>query len=93
MAIDRNLVCRRCGGTLVEVRKLENGRKVFDCDRCHDNECLECVICRNPRGIWADNGAICGCCALQWMEGKLVLSGEQKAAILEWQVAVKVPVG
>lgn len=92
MAADLNFICRRCGEILVEVRKLENGRRVFNCGGCRDNECMECVICHNPRGIWADNGTICGGCALDGMEGRLVLSEEQKAAILKWRIRVSIPV-
>ena len=87
---DWNFNCR-CGGNLIEVKKLENGRRVFNCDKCKNNECLECSICHNPRGIWADDGLICGLCALDWLSGKIIFSKEQGAGILEWRVEGKFP--
>jgi DNA-directed RNA polymerase subunit RPC12/RpoP len=86
---DINYVCAGCGGNLVVIKE-ENGRKTYNCDRCHKNECLECTICHKPRVIWADDGTICGGCGLKFLAGKLTLTEEQKAGVEKWIVMIQI---
>ena len=80
-----------CGGDILDIRTLENGRKVFKCNKGNDEghqELLECVICHLPKTIWADYGTICGGCGLRFLAGELTLTEEQKAGIKKWTVTV-----
>jgi len=88
MARDGNFVCRRCDGNLVEVKRIDGGRVVYNCDRCHDNECQECTVCHFPRAIWADDGDICGLCAMRCMHGEIRLTEKQAAGIKKWMVII-----
>lgn len=88
---DKNFICR-CGGDILLVKTLENGRKVFACseylngkDRDHQ-KLFECVICHLPKTIWADDGTICDGCGLKFLEGELALIEEQKAGIRKWMI-------
>lgn len=87
-----NFICM-CGGTILHVRTLENGRKVFKCNRGTDwihQELFECVICHMPRIIWADDGTICGCCGIKFLSGELMLTDEQKKSIEKWKIIVRI---
>lgn len=86
---ERNLdyVCRVCSGNLIVVRE-ENGRKVYTCDTCHGGEIPECTICHKPRSIWADDGDICGLCAIEYLRGNLSLTPEQIAGIEKYRVVI-----
>ena len=88
---DGNFVCR-CGGDILPIRTLENGRKVFKCNGNGDDhsELLECVLCNLPKTIWADDGTICGGCGLRFLSGELWLTEEQKEGINKWMVIVRV---
>ncbi|OGF82827.1 hypothetical protein A3B18_00220 [Candidatus Giovannonibacteria bacterium RIFCSPLOWO2_01_FULL_46_13] len=88
---DGNFVCF-CGGDLHHTRTLENGRKVFKCNKGGEDhqELLECVICGLPKTIWADDGTICGGCGMKFLSGELELTEEQKAGIMKWSVATRV---
>lgn len=86
--VDGNFVCGGCGGIMVKVRRQPDGRKVFNCEKCHNNECLECTVCHYPRSIWADDGNVCGVCALDMMEGKRELTQAHMDDIKKWTVKV-----
>ena len=90
MQTDDN-TCGGCGmGLLVEIRKLENGRRVFNCNLCEKNECFECSICHNPRASFAGDD-ICICCWFAWTQGEIILSEKQIAEIMKWRVAITLP--
>lgn len=87
---DRNYVCAGCGGNLVVIAiREENGRKIYNCDSCHKNKCLECTMCHKPRSIWADDGDICGLCGLEYLRGNLSFTPAQIASIEKWRVAIQ----
>lgn len=90
---DGNFVCR-CGGDILYIKTLENGRRVFRCSEGDDDhqELLECVICRLPKTIWADDGTICGGCGMKFLKGELTLTEEQKEGIKKWMISVQVDV-
>lgn len=88
VVVDGNFVCGGCGGVLVEVRRQLDGRRVFNCARCHENECLECTVCHYPRSIWADDGGVCGVCALEVIEKRRELTREQTEGIKKWTVTI-----
>ncbi|MDD5430908.1 MAG: hypothetical protein PHP03_01665 [Candidatus Pacebacteria bacterium] len=87
---DLYFVCGGCGGNLVVVDTLPDGRKVYNCDKCGKNKLFECVVCHKPKSIWADDGEVCGGCALQAMSGEIKLTKKQVDGINKW--AVEIPV-
>ena len=48
---DPNFVCSICNGTLVEIGKLPDGRKTYNCDGCGENIVHECIKCHRPRNV------------------------------------------
>jgi len=84
--VDRNFLCRRCNGILVEVRKNSEMRSVFNCQTCNQNELFECTVCHMPRSIWSDDGDVCGLCALDMIEGKREPTKVQLKGIAKWMV-------
>lgn len=88
---DPSFICSACNGDVVVIRE-ENGRKIYSCNNCRKGEIAECIICHKPRNIWADDGDICGICAMQYLTGKLSLTPEQVAGIMKWRARVRVSV-
>jgi hypothetical protein len=85
--VDSRLICGACLGNLVVVGE-KNGQKIFNCDRCHNNEMLECMICHLPKSIWADDGKICGLCYFAFTEGKINLTPQELDRINRWKIHV-----
>ena len=84
---DSRLICGACCGDMKVVDE-RNGRKVFNCEKCHKNEMLECTICHLPKSIWADDGSVCGLCAFQTLNGKIDLTPQQIKGINRWIVHI-----
>jgi len=84
--VDPNFICRRCNGILVEVRKDSAMRSVFNCQSCNQNELTECTVCHMPRSIWADDGDVCGLCALDMIEGRREPTRDQLKGMAKWMV-------
>ena len=80
---DSRLMCGACNGDL-QVIDEKNGRKIFNCNRCHNNRMLACIICNLPKSIWADDGQICGLCLLKATNGEIELSPKQIEAVNKW---------
>lgn len=74
--------CWTCRKKLVVIGE-RKGRKIYGCETktCPRRKLLECTTCHKPREIWADDGDICGLCALAYLEGRLSLTPEQIARI------------
>jgi hypothetical protein len=71
-------VCGACGGQLVEVRRGRFNRAVYNCEKCKDNELVECTVCHKPRQLWAnEDQTICAICATDYQDGKIKLSSGQ----------------
>lgn len=91
---DGNFVCRCCDGDIVLARN-ENGRRVFKCLKPDPNgkehpELYECLVCRLPKSIWADDGTVCGNCALDFIQGQIQLTKEQIVGMKKWVIAIRV---
>lgn len=84
-----NFVCAGCGGDIVSIGEKDD-RKDFICNGCGQN-LKECVVCHFPRSNWGDDGAICSCCAMNALEGKIKLTGEQWKGIAKWAVVIDRP--
>jgi len=97
---DLNFVCL-CGGNLVMIREEETtfgdmvieNRKVYKCDKAQpgDNheEIYECLACRRPSTIWADDGDICGRCFLDYLKRGDNLGPDDLDEIGKWIVTIK----
>jgi len=80
-----------CGGDLVETG-IENGRKAFNCSRCHSNKQWECVVCKKPRHFWADeHGYICVICAYEYNRGERKLLDSEIEKINAWRKKMSFP--
>ena len=88
-SLDADFTCAGCGGRLAPVGcTISDRRFIYNCDRCGNNLCYECTVCHKPRTIWADDGSVCGVCALETMIGRRSLSSAQAAGVRKWMVAV-----
>lgn len=70
----------------------DDGRTFFVCEKCNglSGKILGCVLCGEPRTIWADDGKICGVCGMEFLIGKRTLTKEQKAELAKWAVTIEV---
>lgn len=75
--------CRACSELIVPISKNPTGLAHFKC-KC--TEWDECAVCHRPRTIWADDGTVCGMCALDGASGKKKLTKEQIDGVSKWTV-------
>lgn len=83
-----NFMCGLCGMRLVEAGRTPEGRIRYNCSACGKNELLGCTVCGFPRAIWADDGKVCGSCAISFMFGEQKLTERDEARCMEWRVMV-----
>ncbi len=89
---DRKFVCV-CGGDILHIRSLENGRKIYKCNKGNDErhtELLACVVCSLPKTVWADDGDVCASCGLMFLNKEITLTPEQIAGMEKWMVILKI---